>query len=44
MHAHDPRAAGYADRALVLLDGHIVDDVAQPSSESMTAALARLER
>ena len=44
MVTHDPRAAGYADRALVLLDGHIVDDVAQPSSESMTAALARLER
>ena len=42
MVTHDPKAAGYADRALVLLDGRIVDDVARPSAELMLATLGRL--
>ena len=42
MVTHDPKAAGYADRALVLSDGVIVDDVAQPSAEIMLASLGRL--
>ena len=42
MVTHDPKAAGYADRALVLFDGSIVDDVARPSAEIMLASLGRL--
>ena len=42
MVTHDPKAAGYADRALVLSDGCIVDDVARPSAEIMLASLGRL--
>ena len=43
MVTHDPKAAAYADRALVLVDGRIVDDLADPTVESVNAALARLE-
>lgn len=43
MVTHDPRAASYADRALMLLDGRVVDDIAQPTAESVGAALAALE-
>ncbi len=32
---HDPVAAGYADRALFLADGRIVDEMAQPSAEAV---------
>ena len=42
MVTHDPKAAGYADRALVLSDGSIVDDVTRPSAEIMLASLGRL--
>ncbi len=42
MVTHDPKAAAYADRALVLSDGRIVDDVANPSAEAMLASLGRL--
>lgn len=42
MVTHDPKAAAYADRALVLSDGRIVDDVAQPTAELMLASLGRL--
>ena len=42
MVTHDPKAAGYADRALVLSDGSIVDDVSRPSAEIMLASLGRL--
>lgn len=42
MVTHDPKAAAYADRALVLLDGQIVDDVASPSAELMLATFGRL--
>jgi putative ABC transport system ATP-binding protein len=33
MVTHDPTAASYADRALFLQDGHIVDEIANPSAE-----------
>lgn len=42
MVTHDPKAAAYADRALVLSDGRIVDDVAKPTAELMLASLGRL--
>lgn len=42
MVTHDPKAAAYADRALVLLDGRIVDDVARPSADRMLATFGRL--
>ncbi len=41
MVTHDPGAAGYADRVLFLADGHIVDEMHQPTAarvlERMTA-------
>ena len=39
MVTHDPKAAGYADRALMLLDGRIVQDVADPTAEAMLSLL-----
>jgi putative ABC transport system ATP-binding protein len=44
MVTHDPKAAAYADRVLVLLDGHIVDDLDDPDVDQVTHALATLER
>jgi putative ABC transport system ATP-binding protein len=35
MVTHDPVAASYADRAVFLADGHIVDDVDQPTADSV---------
>ena len=43
MVTHDPKAAAYADRALVLVDGRIVDDLTNPTVDSVNAALSRLE-
>jgi putative ABC transport system ATP-binding protein len=42
MVTHDPVAAAYADRALVLADGRIVTDLAHPTQASVTDALHRL--
>lgn len=42
MVTHDPKAAAHADRALVLLDGRIVDDVAVPTAERMLDILGGL--
>ena len=42
MVTHDPVAAAYADRALVLGDGRIVDDIAHPSRASVADALQSL--
>ena len=42
MVTHDPKAAAYADRALVLLDGRVVDDLANPTAEQMLATFGRL--
>ena len=35
MVTHDPVAASYADRAVFLADGHIVDDLDDPTSDSV---------
>jgi putative ABC transport system ATP-binding protein len=40
---HDPVAAGYADRALFLADGRIVDAVDDPSPERVLDHLKSLE-
>jgi putative ABC transport system ATP-binding protein len=44
MVTHDPRAAGYADRVLVLADGRIVDDVDTASGSDVTLALGTVGR
>ncbi|WP_426503556.1 ABC transporter ATP-binding protein [Dactylosporangium sp. McL0621] len=44
MVTHDPVAASYADRVLVLADGRIVRDVPQPGVERIAALLASLDR
>jgi putative ABC transport system ATP-binding protein len=35
MVTHDPVAASYADRAVFLADGRIVDEVVDPTSDSV---------
>ena len=35
MVTHDPVAAAYADRAVFLADGRIVDDLADPTADSV---------
>ncbi|MFD4559867.1 ABC transporter ATP-binding protein [Streptomyces sp. NPDC058469] len=42
MVTHDPGAAAYADRVIVLADGRIVDDLAAPTRASVTDALQNL--
>ncbi|MFI7539722.1 ABC transporter ATP-binding protein [Actinoplanes sp. NPDC049599] len=44
MVTHDPVAASYADRVMVLADGRIVQDLAQPGAERIAEQLARLGR
>ncbi|MEV5956488.1 ABC transporter ATP-binding protein [Streptomyces sp. NPDC051987] len=44
MVTHDPRAAAYADRVLVLADGRIVDDVDTASGSDVTLALGTVGR
>lgn len=41
MVTHDPVAAAYADRVLVLKDGQIVEEIRTPSRETVLAALAK---
>jgi len=43
MVTHDPVAAGYADRALFLADGRIVDEMHDPSAETVLELLKRFE-
>jgi putative ABC transport system ATP-binding protein len=43
MVTHDPVAAGYADRALFLADGRIVDEMAEPTPERVLDRLKRFE-
>jgi putative ABC transport system ATP-binding protein len=42
MVTHDPVAASYADRALFLADGHIVDDLDQPATDSVLDRIRHL--
>jgi putative ABC transport system ATP-binding protein len=43
MVTHDPIAAAYADRAIILRDGRIVRDIADPTREDALAALNTVE-
>jgi len=43
MVTHDPTAASWADRVLMLSDGRIVDDIHSPTTERIISALAALE-
>ena len=42
MVTHDPNAAAFADRALILSDGRLVDDQANPTADTVAAALRKL--
>jgi putative ABC transport system ATP-binding protein len=43
MVTHDAGAAAYADRVLFLGDGHIVDDMADPTAESVLERMKRFD-
>src|SRR4051794_19807282 len=40
---HDPVSAAYADRALFLADGQIVDDLVNPTAEAVLARMKRFD-
>ena len=40
---HDPVSAAHADRALFLADGQIVDDVSEPTAETVLARMKRFD-
>jgi len=40
---HDPVSAAYADRALFLADGQIVDDIEAPTAETVLARMKRFD-
>ncbi len=42
MVTHDPGAAAYADRALFLADGHIVDEMQDPTAEAIIEQMKHL--
>jgi putative ABC transport system ATP-binding protein len=42
MVTHDPVAASYADRVVLLADGRLAGEIHQPTAESVLAALAHL--
>ena len=42
MVTHDPNAASYADRVVFLADGTIVDELTEPTTESILGRMARL--
>ncbi len=42
MVTHDPVAASYADRVVFLADGHLVDELRDPSAEVVLSRMARL--
>ncbi|GGW61598.1 hypothetical protein GCM10010381_53460 [Streptomyces xantholiticus] len=43
MVTHDPVAASFADRAVLLVDGRVGDELAAPTAEQVAARLAALE-
>jgi putative ABC transport system ATP-binding protein len=43
MVTHDPAAAAWADRVLMLSDGRIVDDISAPTTERIISALTAVE-
>ena len=40
---HEPVAASYADRVIFLADGHIVDELREPTAESVLDCMKRLD-
>ncbi len=44
MVTHDPVAAGYADRVVFLADGRVIDEMAQPTPDSVLDRMRSLER
>ena len=42
MVTHDPVAAGYADRVLMLSDGQVADEILEPTPEKVLTQIARL--
>jgi putative ABC transport system ATP-binding protein len=42
MVTHDPSAAAYADRVILLADGHVAGDISDPTPESVLAGLDAL--
>ena len=44
MVTHDPVAAGYADRAVFLVDGRVVDDMSHPTTASVLDAMKNFGR
>ncbi|MFN8024978.1 MAG: ABC transporter ATP-binding protein [Acidimicrobiia bacterium] len=42
MVTHDPVAAAYADRVVFLADGHIVDELLQPTADTVLGKMRRL--
>jgi putative ABC transport system ATP-binding protein len=40
---HDPRAAAYADRVLFLADGRIVDELREPTADTVLDYMKKLE-
>ncbi|HEU4425158.1 MAG TPA: hypothetical protein VFR67_21730, partial [Pilimelia sp.] len=43
MVTHDPNAASYADRVIFLSDGHIVDEMHNPTPETVLDQLKKLD-
>jgi putative ABC transport system ATP-binding protein len=42
MVTHDPRGAAYADRVVFLADGKVVDELAQPTPDSILERMRTL--
>ena len=43
MVTHDANAASYADRVIFLADGHVVDEMREPTAERVLDRLKSLE-
>jgi putative ABC transport system ATP-binding protein len=43
MVTHDPSAASYADRVLFLADGHIVDEMLEPTADAVLDRMKKFE-
>ena len=41
---HDPTAASYTDRVLFLADGLVVDELRDPTNESVLAKMSSIQR
>jgi putative ABC transport system ATP-binding protein len=42
MVTHDPNAAAHADRVVFLADGHIVDEIANPTADAIYTKMRTL--